>query len=59
MLTIRIDNETKQLRSYLSDHKVRYQQRIRAVIKAELKLIACDFKLKEKRIKNAPDWLYD
>ena len=59
MLTIRIDNETSQMIAYLRIHKVKFQNKIRESIKKDLQVLCSDFKMKEKRIKNAPDWLYN
>ena len=59
MLTIRIDDETKEMIAYLRAHRVRFQDKIRKSIKDDLSEICKDFKRKEKRIKNAPDWVYD
>ncbi|NQU53747.1 MAG: hypothetical protein HQ522_14550 [Bacteroidetes bacterium] len=59
MLNIRIDSGTKEMLAYLRRHKVRFQPNIRKIIKAELSEICKDFKMKQKRIKDAPDWLYE
>jgi hypothetical protein len=59
MLNSRVDNETKEMLAYLCLHKVRFQPNLRKIIKAELSEICKDFKMKQKRIKNAPDWLYE
>ena len=49
----------EEMFAYLRLHKVRFQPNLRKVIKAELSEICKDFKMKQKRIKNAPDWLYE
>ena len=59
MLNIRVDNETKEMLAYLRQHKVRFLPNLRKIIKAELFEICKDFKMKQKRIKDAPDWLYE
>jgi hypothetical protein len=59
MLNIRVDNETKEMLAYLRQHKVRFQPNLRKIIKAELFEICTDFKMKQKRIKDAPEWLYE
>jgi len=59
MLTIRTDNEIDSMIAYLRIHKVKFTPKIRSIIKKELKNICTDFRIKEKRIKNAPDWLYE
>jgi hypothetical protein len=40
-------------------HNVRFQPNLRKIIKVELSERCKDFKMKQKRIKNAPDWLYE
>jgi hypothetical protein len=57
MLNIRINSETKEMLSYLRLHKVRFQPNLKKIIKAELSEICKDFKIKQKRIKNALDWV--
>jgi hypothetical protein len=57
MLNIRIDSETKEMLAYLRLHKVRFQFNLRKIIKSELSEICKDFKMKQKQIKDAPDWL--
>lgn len=59
MLTIRIDNETKEMIAYLRNHKVNFTHKIRQSITRDLKELCIDFKMKEKRINNAPDWVYN
>lgn len=59
MLTIRIDNETKEMIAYLKNHNIRYTDIIREAIRPALKSKCQDMKKKEKRIKNAPDWVYE
>ena len=59
MLTIRVDNETAEMIAYLRRHKVRFQPKIRQLIKPELQAMCKDFKRKENRIPNAPDWVYE
>ena len=56
---MRIDKETEEMLAYLRLHKVRFQPNLRIVIKAELSILCENFKKKEKRIKDAPNWLYD
>jgi hypothetical protein len=45
--------------AYLRLHKVRFQPNLRKIIKAELSEICKDIMIKQKRIKNAPDWRYE
>ena len=52
-------SETQEMLDYLRLHKVRFSPNLRKVIKAELSGICKDFKMKQKRIKNAPDWLFE
>jgi hypothetical protein len=59
MLTIRITDNQKQKIAYLKQHNVKYTIFLRSVIDAELTRLCNEYKMKEKRIKNAPDWLYD
>ena len=59
MLNIRVDNETKEILAYLHQYKVRFQPNLRKTRKAELFEICKDFKMKQKRIKDAPYWLYE
>lgn len=59
MLTIRTNDIIDEKIAYLRLHKVRFTGELRRVIDEELTKICEDFKMKEKRIKNAPDWLYD
>jgi len=59
MLNIWIDSETKEILAYLRLYKERFQPNLRKIIKAKLSEICKDFKIKQKRIKNAPDWLYE
>ena len=59
MPNIRVDNETKEMLAYLRLHKVRFQPNLRKIIKAELSEICKYFKMKQKQIKDAPDWLYE
>ncbi len=59
MLNIRIDSETKEMLAYLRLHNVRFQPNLRKIIKAELSEIYKDFKINQKRIKDAPDWLHE
>jgi hypothetical protein len=59
MLNIRIDSETKEMMAYLRLHNVRFQPNLRKIIKVELSERCKDFKVKQKRINNAPDWLYE
>ena len=55
MLNIRIESETKEMLAYLRLQNVRFQPNLRKIIKAELSEICKDFKMKQNRIKNAPD----
>ena len=59
MFTIRTNNEMDEKIAYLRLHKVRFTPRIKKVIDDELSLMCNEFKRKEKRIPNAPDWVYD
>ena len=59
MLNIRPDSETKEMLAYLRLHKLRFQLNLRKIIKSELSEIFKEFKVKQKRIKNAPDWPYE
>jgi hypothetical protein len=44
---------------YLLLHNVRFHPNLRKIIKGELFEICKDFKMKQKRIMDAPDWLYE
>jgi hypothetical protein len=57
--TQQICSKTKEMLAYLRRHNARFHPNLRKVIKAELSEICKDFKMKQKRIKNAPDWLYE
>ena len=59
MLTIRTNEYQNELIAYLRLHKVRFTPKLKQVITKELESICKDFKMKGKRIHNAPDWLYD
>lgn len=59
MLTIRIDNESEELRAFLKKHKVRYTRSLRQAILEDLRRQAAEFNYKQKKIRNAPSWLYD
>lgn len=59
MLTIRTNEKTDEMIAYLRSHKVRFSSKLKPLIDAELKKMCNDFKKKEKRLKNAPDWLYE
>ncbi len=59
MLTIRTNEEIDLMIAYLRNHKVKFTPRLRNAISKELKILCDDFKMKQKRIKNAPDWMYD
>jgi hypothetical protein len=59
ILNVKINSETKEMLAYLWLLNVRFQPNLRTIIKAELSEICKDFKIKQKRIKNAPDWLYE
>lgn len=58
MLTIRTDVEIDEMLAYLRLHKVRFTSKIKESIRSDLKEMCNDFKMKEERIKDAPDWLY-
>lgn len=58
MLTIRTNEEIDLMIAFLRNHKVRFTPRIKSVIRDELRILCEDFKIKSKRIKNAPDWMY-
>ena len=57
-LKIRTDNKTIKTLAYLRLHNVRFQTNYRTVIKAELSEIYEDYEMKQKRIRNASDWLW-
>lgn len=59
MFTIRTNENIDEMIAYLRSHKVRFTPKLKLVIEAELQKMCNDFKKKEKRIKNAPDWLYE
>ena len=59
MLTIRTDSEIDEMIAFLRIHKVKFTHRIKEAMRMELINICSDFKMKEKRIKDAPDWLYE
>lgn len=59
MLTIRTNEKTDLMIAYLRNHKVKFAPKLKIAIQLELEKMCKDFKMKEKRIKNAPDWLYD
>jgi len=59
MLNIKIDSETEEMLAYLRLQNVRFQPNLRKIIKVELSETCKDFKMKQKRIKNAHDWLYE
>lgn len=59
MLTIRTTEYQDELIAFLRINKIRFTPRIKKAIQEELEQICSDFKKREKRIKNAPNWLYD
>jgi hypothetical protein len=59
ILNIRIDSKAIEILAYLWLYDVKYQPNLKKIIKTELSEICKDFKMKDKRIKNAPDWLYE
>ena len=59
MLTIRTNTQIDERLAYLRLHKVNFTPTLKQVILSELDEMCKDFKMKENRIKNAPDWLYD
>lgn len=59
MFTIRTNSNTDEMIAFLRSRKVRFTPRLKQVMDAELSRMCDDFKRKEKRIKDAPDWLYD
>ena len=56
MLIVRNNSEMKDMFTYLRLHK-ESQANLRKIIKAKLFENCKDFKMKQRRIKNAPDWL--
>jgi hypothetical protein len=58
MLTIRINDTIDEKIAYLRLHKVKFTPVLREAIDRELTKLCDDFKMKEKRIKGAPDWYY-
>lgn len=59
MLTIRTNKIIDEKLAYLRLHKVNFTPNLKRIIDEELTRLCKDFKMKEKRIKNAPSWLYD
>lgn len=59
MLTIRVDNETMEMKAFLKQHNVRWQPEAKALIKNLMAEKCRNFKRKKNRIKDAPYWLYD
>ena len=59
MLNIRVYSETKDMLACLRLHKVGFQPNLRKIVKVELFEMCKDFKMKQKRIKDAPNWLYE
>jgi len=57
MITLRVDNETMEMKAFLAAHKVRWQPEAKELIRDLLSKKCKEFNRKEKRIKNAPDWL--
>lgn len=58
MLTFRVNKEIMEMKAYLAKHKVRWQPEAKALIRDLLHQKCKEFKRKEKRIPNAPDWVY-
>lgn len=59
MFTIRTNENIDEMIAYLRSHKVRFTSKLKPLIETELQKMCNDFKKREKRIKNAPDWLYE
>lgn len=59
MLTIRISKESEEVIAFLRLHDVKYTTKLWEAIERELKSQCSEFKRKEKRIKDAPSWLYE
>jgi len=59
MFTLRIDNETKEMLAYLRRHNIRFQPKLKDAFKVILREYCKEFKRKESRIKDAPEWLYE
>lgn len=59
MLTIRTDKEIDEMMAYLRNHKVKFSIVLRDAIRNELRKLCKDFEMEDKRVKNAPNWLYD
>jgi len=49
----------EEMFAHLRLHKERFQPNLRQIIEAEFSEICKEFKMNQKRIKNAPDWLYE
>jgi hypothetical protein len=58
MLTIRVGKETMEMKAFLARHKVRWQPEAKELIRELLAKKCKEFKRKENRIPNAPDWVY-
>lgn len=59
MFTIRTTEHQNKMIAYLRNHKVRFTPKLKQAITKELELMCNDFKYKENRIKDAPNWLYE
>ena len=59
MLTIRTNPEIDEMIAYLRNHKVKFTPILRKAIQDELSTLCEDFQMKQKKIENAPSWLYD
>lgn len=55
LLIIKTNSKMEEMFAYWRLHKERFQP----IIKAELSEICKDFEMKQKRIKNTSDWLYE
>lgn len=58
MLTIRVGKEIMEMKAFLAKHKVRWQPEAKQLIKGLLAEKCKEFKRKEKRLPDAPNWLY-